>query len=58
MTVSLGIGTLAKNMKNAMELIRDVQNYLAKAKKAGRNTINGSRSIRDIFRQIANKNAA
>ena len=57
-TVSLGIGTLAKNMKNAMDLIREVQNYLARARKAGRNTINGSQSIRTIFRQIANKHAA
>jgi len=57
-TVSLGIGMLTKNMNNPMDLIREVQTYLDKAKKAGRDTINGSQSIRAIFRQIANKNAA
>ncbi|HYA37666.1 MAG TPA: GGDEF domain-containing protein [Candidatus Methylomirabilis sp.] len=57
-TVSLGIGMLTRNMKNPMDFVREVQSYLDKAKKAGRDTINGSQSIRTIFRQIANKNAA
>jgi two-component system cell cycle response regulator len=57
-TVSLGIGTLAKGMKNAMDLMREVQTYLDKAKRAGSDTINGSHSIRSIFRQIANKHVA
>ncbi len=57
-TVSLGIGTLSKNMKNAMDLIQAVQSYLDRAKRAGRNTINGSQSIRAIYRQITNKHAA
>jgi diguanylate cyclase (GGDEF)-like protein len=57
-TVSLGIGTSTKNMKNAMDLIREVQSYLDKARRAGRDTINGSQSIRSIFRQIASKHVA
>ncbi len=57
-TVSLGIDSLAKKMKNALDLIRAVQAHLDKAKSAGHDTINGSQSIRAIFRQIANKHAA
>jgi len=57
-TVSLGIGTLTKNMKNAMDLIREVQTYLDKANRAGNDTINGSHSVRSIFRQIASKHVA
>lgn len=57
-TVSLGIGMLRRNMKNAMDLIREVQTYLDKARRAGRDTINGSQSIRTIFRQIGNKHVA
>jgi diguanylate cyclase (GGDEF)-like protein len=57
-TVSLGIGSLTTNMKNAMDMIREVQAYLDKAKSAGPDTINGSQSIRTIFRQIANKYVA
>ncbi|MHB8535322.1 MAG: diguanylate cyclase domain-containing protein [Sulfuricaulis sp.] len=58
LTVSLGIGTLTKNMKNALDMIHAVQAYLDKAKRAGHNTINGSQSIRAIYRQITNKHAA
>jgi hypothetical protein len=57
-TVSLGIGSLTKNMKNAMDLIREVQAHLDKARSVGHDTINGSQSIRDIFRQIGNKHVA
>jgi len=57
-TVSLGIGTLTKKMKTAMDLVREVQNFLDKAKSAGRDTINGSQSIRAIFRQLGNKHVA
>jgi two-component system cell cycle response regulator len=57
-TVSLGIGTLAKNMKKPLDLIQAVQSYLDKARRAGRNNINGSQSIRAIYRQISNKHAA
>jgi diguanylate cyclase (GGDEF)-like protein len=57
-TVSLGIGSLTRKMKNTMDLIREVQTYLDKAKSAGHDTINGSRSIRTIFRQIGNKHVA
>ncbi len=57
-TVSLGIGSLTRNMKNAMDLIGDVQDFLGKARRAGRDTINGSQSIRAIFRQMANRHVA
>lgn len=57
-TVSLGIGSLTTNMKNAMDMTREVQAYLDKAKSAGPDTINGSQSIRTIFRQIGNKHVA
>jgi diguanylate cyclase (GGDEF)-like protein len=57
-TVSLGIGSLTTNMKNAMDLIREVQAHLDKAKSVGSDTINGSQSIRTIFRQIGNKHVA
>jgi len=57
-TVSLGICSLTKNMKNALDLIREVLANLDKAKSAGSDTINGSQSIRTIFRQIGNKHVA
>lgn len=57
-TVSLGIGSLTRNMKNAMDLIGEVQAFLDKARRAGRDTINGSHSIRAIFRQMANRHVA
>jgi len=57
-TVSLGIGTITSNMKNAMDLISEVQTYLEKARRAGRDTINGSQSMRAIFRQMANRHVA
>ncbi len=57
-TVSLGIGSLTRNMKSAMELVSDVQAFLDKARRAGRDTINGSHSIRAIFRQMANRHVA
>jgi diguanylate cyclase (GGDEF)-like protein len=57
-TISLGIGSLTTNMKNAMDLIREVQAHLDKAKSVGCDTINGSQSIRTIFRQIGNKHVA
>jgi len=57
-TVSLGIGGLTRNMKNAMDLIGDVQGFLDKARRAGRDTINGTQSMRVIFRQMANRHVA
>jgi diguanylate cyclase (GGDEF)-like protein len=57
-TLSLGIGTITSDMKNAMDLIREVQAHLDKARSVGHDTINGSQSIRDIFRQIGNKHVA
>jgi diguanylate cyclase (GGDEF)-like protein len=57
-TVSLGIGSLTRNMKNAMDLISEAQVYLDKARRAGRDTINGSQSMRVIFRQMANRHVA
>jgi len=57
-TVSLGIGFLARNMKSPMDFLSEVLSNLAKARHAGHDTINGSKSLRDIVRQIADKNAA
>jgi diguanylate cyclase (GGDEF)-like protein len=57
-TVSIGIGSLTRNMKNAMDLIGDVQAFLDKARRAGRDTINGSQSMRVIFRQMASRHVA
>ena len=57
-TVSLGIGSLMRNMKNAMDLIGEAQAFLDKARRAGRDTINGSQSMRVIFRQLANRHVA
>jgi diguanylate cyclase (GGDEF)-like protein len=57
-TVSLGIGSLTRNMKNAMDLIGDVQAFLDKARRAGRDTINGSQSMRVIFHQMAKRHVA
>lgn len=57
-TVSLGLCTRTNNTKNAMDLIGEVQAYLEKAKRAGRDTINGSQSMRVIFRQMANRHVA
>jgi len=57
-TVSLGIGSLTRNMKNAMDLISDVLGFLDKARRAGRDTINGTHSMRVIFRQMANRHVA
>jgi len=45
-------------MKNAMDLIGEVQACLEKARRAGRDTINGSQSIRVIYRQLANRHVA
>jgi two-component system cell cycle response regulator len=57
-TLSLGISSLARKMKNAMDLISEVQACLEKARRAGHDTINGSHSIRVIFRQMANQHVA
>jgi len=57
-TISIGVGGLTRNMKNAMDLIREVQAHLDKAKSAGHDTINGCQSIRAIFSQIRNKHVA
>ncbi|MGE5242230.1 MAG: diguanylate cyclase domain-containing protein [Bacteroidota bacterium] len=57
-TVSLGIGFLARNMKSPMDFLSETLSNLAKARRAGRDTINGSRSLRDIVRQSADKHVA
>ena len=57
-TVSLGIGFLARNRKSPMDFLSEALSNLAKARHAGRDTINGSKSLRDIVRQIADKNVA
>jgi len=57
-TLSLGIGSLTRKMKNAMDLMSDVQACLEKARRAGHDTINGTQSLRVVFRQMANKHVA
>jgi diguanylate cyclase (GGDEF)-like protein len=57
-TLSLGISSLARKMKNAMDLISEVQACLEKARRAGRDTINGSQSVRVIHRQMVNRDVA
>ncbi len=57
-TLSLGISSITRKMKNAMDLISDVQACLEKSRRAGRDTINGSQSLRVIHRQMANKHVA
>jgi diguanylate cyclase (GGDEF)-like protein len=57
-TLSIGISSLSRKMKNAMDLISEVQACLEKARRAGHDTINGSQSIRVIFRQMANRHVA
>ena len=57
-TLSLGISSLSRKMKNAMDLISEVQDCLEKARRAGHDTINGSQSIRVIYRQMANRHVA
>jgi len=57
-TLSLGIGSLTRKMKNAMDLMNDVQACLEKARRAGHDTINGTQSMRVVFRQMANRHVA
>jgi two-component system cell cycle response regulator len=57
-TASLGTGFLAKNMKTPMDFLSEALSNLAKARRAGRDTINGSRSLRAIVGDLANKNVA
>jgi hypothetical protein len=45
-------------MKNAMDLMSDVQACLEKARRAGHDTINGTQSMRVVFRQMANRHVA
>ncbi|HXZ46736.1 MAG TPA: GGDEF domain-containing protein [Pseudolabrys sp.] len=57
-TASLGIGFFAQNMKSPMDFFSEALSNLAKARRAGRDTINGSKSLRTIVSQIADKNVA
>jgi diguanylate cyclase (GGDEF)-like protein len=57
-TLSLGIGSLTRKMKNAMDLMNDVHACLEKARRAGHDTVNGTQSMRVIFRQLANRHVA
>lgn len=57
-TLSIGISSLTRKMINATDLISEVQVCLEKARRAGRNTINGSQSMRVIHRQMANRHVA
>jgi|GEM_PF-1432690 len=57
-TLSLGISSLTRKMKNAMDLISEVQACLEKARRAGHDTINGTQSMRVVFRQMANRHVA
>jgi two-component system cell cycle response regulator len=57
-TLSLGIGSLTRKMNNAADLIGEVQAFLEKARRAGHDTINGTQSMRVVFRQLANRHVA
>jgi two-component system cell cycle response regulator len=57
-TLSIGIGGLTRKMKNAMDLMSDVQACLEKARRAGHDTINGTQSMRVVFRQMSNRHVA
>ena len=57
-TVSLGIGLVAKHVKNPMDFLSVTLANLAKAKRAGYDTINGSRHLRDVVGSLTNKNVA
>jgi two-component system cell cycle response regulator len=57
-TLSIGIGSLTRKMKNATDLMSDVQACLEKARRAGHDTINGTQSMRVVFRQLANRHVA
>lgn len=57
-TLSLGIGSLTRKMKNAKDLVSDVQACLEKARRAGHDTINGTQSLRVVIRQMANRHVA
>lgn len=57
-TVSLGIGLVAKHVKNPMDFLSVTLANLAKARRAGHDTINGSRHLRDVVSSLTGKNVA
>jgi two-component system cell cycle response regulator len=57
-TVSLGIGLAEKQVKNPMDFLSATLANLAKARRAGRDTINGRRQLRDVVGSLAGKNVA
>jgi len=58
-TVSLGVGFVSKNKtKNPMDFLSAVLSNLSKARRAGADTINGSRDLRGIVQPISNKDVA
>ncbi|HCU53531.1 MAG TPA: hypothetical protein DIC36_04360 [Gammaproteobacteria bacterium] len=57
-TVSLGVGFLTRNTKSPMDFLSAVLSNLAKARRAGTDTINGSQSLRGIVQPVSNKDVA
>lgn len=57
-TVSLGISFLARTIKTPMDFLSAVLSNLAKARRAGADTINGSRSLRDVVQPTNGRNVA
>lgn len=57
-TVSIGLGSLARGAKSPMDFLSEALSNLAKARRAGRDTINGSHSLRDIVRENGSKDVA
>jgi diguanylate cyclase (GGDEF)-like protein len=57
-TVSIGIGLLTKNTKSPMDFLSEVLANLAKARRAGSDTINGSKNLRDIVGANSDQNVA
>ena len=57
-TVSLGVGFLRRNTKSPMDFLSEVLSNLAKSRRAGADTINGSRSLRGIVPPTTNRDVA
>jgi len=57
-TVSLGVGLASKQVKNPMDFLSVTLANLAKARRAGRDTINGRRQLREVLGSLVSKNVA
>ncbi len=57
-TVSLGISFLTRDTKSPMDFLSEVLANLAKARRAGGDSINGSRNLRGVVQQSADKDVA